>query len=199
MFKFLRLLHIYASMAVVVALLFYALTGITLNHPEWHSTAGQRSQMAELQLPAELQALSFGDDKLQQAAAAAKIADWLRVNQQVQGAVFNFTYDGDEQLLELDFKRPAGFANAQVELATGTVHFNREYAGFLALLNDLHKGRYAGSSWRWFSDAVAVACVLFALSGFYLLWRQPSRRWQGVTTAGVGVLVLLLAYALALH
>jgi len=199
MFKFLRLLHIYASMAVVVALLFYAVTGITLNHPDWQSPVGQQSQALELQLPAELRALDFSDDQLQNAAAALQIADWLRATQQVQGAVFNFNVDGDEQLLELDFKRPAGFTNAEIELATGIVHFNSEDAGFLALLNDLHKGRYAGTSWRWFSDAVAIACVFFALSGFYLLWRQNSRRLHGVATAGVGVLVLLLAYALALH
>lgn len=199
MFKFLRVLHIYASMAVVVALLFYAITGITLNHPEWQTNIGQQSQALELQLPDALRSLHFGEDKLQNAAAASQIADWLRATQQVQGAVFNFNYDGDEQLLELDFKRPAGFANAEIELATGAVHFSSEYAGVLALLNDLHKGRYAGASWRWFSDAVATACVLFAISGFYLLWRQNSRRWHGVATAGVGVLVLLLAYALALH
>jgi hypothetical protein len=199
MFKFLRLLHIYASMAVVVALLFYAVTGITLNHPEWQSTAGQQSQSLQLQLPAELQALNFGEDQLQNAAAAAQIADWLRATQQVKGAVFNFNYDGEAQLLELDFKRPAGFSNAEIALTTGTVQFNSEYAGVLALLNDLHKGRYAGTSWRWFSDAIAIACVLFAMSGFYLLWRQNSRRWHGVATAVVGFLVLLLAYALALH
>lgn len=199
MFKFLRLLHIYASMAVVVALVFYAITGITLNHPEWQSSVGQQSQAIALQLPVALQTLSFGDDALHNAAAASQIADWLRESQQVQGAVFNFNYDNDGQVLELDFKRPAGFATAEIAIATGTVQLTTEYAGFLALLNDLHKGRYAGTSWRWFSDAVAAACLMFAISGFYLLWRQPSRRLHGVATAAVGVLVLLLAYALALH
>jgi uncharacterized protein len=194
-----RLVHIYSSMLVVVLLLFFALTGITLNHPEWQSTQGVSSSRLQLQLPAELQSLAWSDDALQQATQASKIADWLRQHHQVEGAVFNFSYDADEQLLELDFKRPAGYSNAVIELAAGEVDLTTEYAGTLALLNDLHKGRYAGTSWKWLIDLTAVACVLFGLTGFYLLWRQPSRRRSGVNTAVLGVILMLLAYLAALH
>jgi len=32
-----RLIHIYVSMALLTLLLFFSVTGITLNHPEWFS------------------------------------------------------------------------------------------------------------------------------------------------------------------
>ncbi len=199
MVKFLRLLHIYVSMAVVIALMFYALTGITLNHPEWHSSWGEQRQEQAFELPEQLKALAFDEEKLQRAQTASQIADWLRDSQHIEGAVFNFDVDLNEQLLELDFKRPAGFTNVEIDLSQGTGLLSVEFNGWLALLNDLHKGRYVGASWRWFSDLVAIACLLFAISGFYLLWRQNSRRWHGVATAFVGVVALFLAYAFALH
>ncbi len=194
-----RLVHIYSSMLVLVLLLFFAVTGMTLNHPEWQSAIGASSSRQQLQLPDELKSLQWNEDELEQAGQANKIAGWLREHHQVQGAVFNFSYDPDEQLLELDFKRPAGYSTVVIELAAGQVELSTEYAGTLALLNDLHKGRYAGSSWKWLIDITAVACVLFGLTGFYLLWRQPSRRRSGINTAVFGVILMLLAYLAALH
>ena len=199
MSRVLRWLHIYISMTVLVVFVFFALTGITLNHPDWQLDAGKQSDSLQLQLPAALTDLEFSADQLQQAAQARQIADWLRAEHQVQGAVFAFSYDPDEQLLELDFKQPAGFANAQIALDSGAVELTHEFGGYLALLNDLHKGRYAGTAWKWLIDIVAVACLVFALSGFYLLWRQPARRWLGVQCALTGAGVMLLVYLAALH
>ena len=199
MSRFLRWLHIYVSMTVLVVFVFFALTGITLNHPDWQLQAGKHSDSRQLQLPAALAGLEFSADQLQQAAQAKQIADWLRAEHQVQGAVFAFSYDPDEQLLELDFKQPAGFANAQIALDSGAVELTAEFGGYLALLNDLHKGRYAGTAWKWLIDVVAVACLVFALSGFYLLWRQPARRWLGLQCALTGAGVMLLVYLAALH
>ncbi len=199
MSRVLRWLHIYVSMTVLVVFVFFALTGITLNHPDWQLDAGKQSDSRQLQLPAALTGLEFSADQLQQAEQAKQIADWLRAEHQIQGAVFAFSYDPDEQLLELDFKQPAGFANAQIALDSGVVELTAEFGGYLALLNDLHKGRYAGTSWKWLIDVVAVACLVFALSGFYLLWRQPARRWLGVQCALTGAGVMLLVYLAALH
>ncbi len=197
--KFIRLLHIYSSMLVLVLLLFFAATGITLNHPDWQSSAGAESKMLQLQLPEQLKQLQWTEDQLQQAIQAEKVALWLRTEHQVQGAVFNFSVEPEEQLLELDFKRPAGYSAVLIELDTGRVELSTEYAGTLALLNDLHKGRYAGKSWKWLIDVTAVACLLFGISGFYLLWRQPFRRKAGVNTTLFGLLLLLVAYLAALH
>ncbi|MFC0050499.1 PepSY-associated TM helix domain-containing protein [Rheinheimera tilapiae] len=199
MSRVLRWLHIYVSMTVLVVFVFFALTGITLNHPDWQLDAGKQSDSRQLQLPAALTGLEFSADQLQQAEQAKQIADWLRAEHQIQGAVFAFSYDPDEQLLELDFKQPAGFANAQIALDSGVVELTAEFGGYLALLNDLHKGRYAGTAWKWLIDVVAIACLVFALSGFYLLWRQPARRWLGVQCALTGAGVMLLVYLAALH
>ena len=44
-----------------------------------------------------------------------------------------------------------------------------EYWTGIAWLNDLHKGRHTGEAWSWFIDIFAVACLVFAGTGLFLL------------------------------
>ena len=43
-----RLIHVYVSMALLTLLLFFSVTGITLNHPEWFSS--HQAQVLESEL-----------------------------------------------------------------------------------------------------------------------------------------------------
>ncbi len=42
-----RWLHIYLSMFGLAAVLFFSVTGLTLNHPDWFPTVGERTIEAE--------------------------------------------------------------------------------------------------------------------------------------------------------
>ncbi len=195
--RWMRWLHTYSAMLVLLLLLFFAITGITLNHPEISSSLGKTSQQLQLELPEQLpDLLNLPED--QQQAAMALYVDWLKQEHQLQGG-YNLNFSPEDELLEIDFKRPAGYAAVVIDLAERTLELDAEFGGYLALANDLHKGRYAGSSWKWLIDITAVFCVLFALSGFYLLWRQPNRRDFGNATAIAGVVLALLAYIASFH
>lgn len=41
--------------------------------------------------------------------------------------------------------------------------------GWVARLNDLHKGRHSGEAWKWLIDASALLMLVFILSGVALL------------------------------
>ena len=43
--KYARWLHIYVSMTAFAVVFFFALTGITLNHPDWASGAERTTQL----------------------------------------------------------------------------------------------------------------------------------------------------------
>ena len=101
--------------------------------------------------------------------------------------------------LVLDFKRPAGYASVVVDFAANTAELELEFNGYLALLNDLHKGRNAGLSWLLLIDLTAVACIIFALTGFYLMLKQASRRSVGNILAMLGIFISMFAYILSLH
>lgn len=195
--RWMRWLHTYSAMLVLLLLLFFAITGITLNHPELSSSMGKTSQQLQLELPEQLPDLLTVPEDQQQAAIALYV-DWLKQEQQLQGG-YTLSFSPEDELLEIDFKRPAGYAAVVIDLAGRTAELDAEFGGYLALANDLHKGRYAGNSWKWLIDITAVFCLLFALSGFYLLWRQPNRRDFGNATAVAGVVLALLAYIASFH
>lgn len=198
--KFMRLLHSYSSMLVLVLLLFFAITGITLNHPDLlYSTAGKSSRQQVLTLPETLQYSDLPQSDSEQAAVASQFRDWLSREHQVKASVFSYQFDTDDSLLELDFKRPAGYASVVVDFAANTAELELEFNGYLALLNDLHKGRNAGLSWLLLIDLTAVACIIFALTGFYLMLKQATRRSVGNSLAMLGIFISLFAYILSLH
>lgn len=197
--KNIRLIHIYSSMAVLLALLFFSLTGVTLNHGDWGSDAGKHYRELEKRLPDGQfpTALPAGSD--QRRALTAQLRQWLEQAYGMPGGELTQTFDESEQRIELDIKRPGGYALADINLAEQQFYLVDDFAGYLSLANDLHKGRHAGGSWRWLIDVVAVICVLFALSGFYLLWRQLSRRNAGLLTTLFGGLLMVLAFLLSSH
>jgi hypothetical protein len=198
--KLMRVIHSYSSMLVLVLLLFFAITGITLNHPDLlYSKAGQLSSQQVLSLPEQLRYSSLPESKPQQAQIAAQFRDWLSTEHQVKASVFSYLFEPDDMVLELDFKRPAGYATAIVDFSANTAELELEFNGYLALLNDLHKGRNAGTSWIVLIDVTAVACIIFALTGFWLILKQPSRRSMGNSLAMLGIFIGLFAYILSLH
>ncbi|MDP5134433.1 PepSY-associated TM helix domain-containing protein [Rheinheimera baltica] len=198
--KLVRALHSYSSMLVLVLLLFFAITGLTLNHPDvLHSKAGYVSERVILPLPEYLQLSLIPQSEEAQAELAHQFRQWLSTEDHVKASTYKYQFDIAEQLLELDFKRPGGYANVVVDFAAGQADVDKEFSGYLTLLNELHKGRNAGASWIFLIDATALACIVFALTGFYLLLKQPSRRPIGNSLAMLGVFLALFAYILSLH
>ena len=198
--KLMRLIHSYSSMLVLVLLLFFAITGITLNHPELiYSAAGKQSVQRSITLPAALQLAELPHNAAEQAQIAEQFRNWLSDEHQVKASVFSYLFEPDDMLLELDFKRPAGYATAIIDFSTHTAELELEFNGYLALLNDLHKGRNAGTSWIVLIDITALACIIFSLTGFWLILKQPSRRSIGNSLAMLGIFISLFAYILSLH
>jgi hypothetical protein len=183
-------------MWVLLLLLFFSITGITLNHPDWQSKWGARQQLQQLPLPEPLQHWPLAT---QQQEYATTLVDWLKRTQGVAGISWQARFDSDEQTLELGFKRPAGFAVALVDFATAEIELEQQFNGYLALANDLHKGRDSGALWQALIDITAIACLLFALTGFYLLLKMPSKKQLGNALAVLGGVMAVLAYLLAFH
>ena len=58
--------------------------------------------------------------------------------------------------------------------------------GWIAYLNDLHKGRHTGAAWSWFLDVFAVAAIVFCVSGLLLLQLHSKRRPATWPVVGLG-------------
>jgi hypothetical protein len=110
----------------------------------------------------------------------------------VSGALSDFRVD-DAQCT-VSFKGPAYTADIFVDRATGGYDLTETRMGFVALLNDLHKGRDSGRAWGWVIDVSAVLMMLVSLSGLVLVFYLQKRLVPGLITLGVGAAVCYLAY-----
>ena len=66
--------------------------------------------------------------------------------------------------------------------------------GFIAVINDLHKGRDSGKVWSGLIDASAILLTLVSLTGLLLLFFVYKRRTSGLILATAGTIVCYLIY-----
>ena len=66
--------------------------------------------------------------------------------------------------------------------------------GWVAVLNDLHKGRDSGRGWSVVIDVSAVLLTLVSLTGLLLLFFVYKRRVSGLILAAAGGVVCWLAW-----
>jgi hypothetical protein len=194
---FVRWIHTYLSMFGLAALLFFSLTGITLNHPRLFFDGVATSVDASGRLDA---AWVRGDDTASGPRAAIgklEVVEHLRAAHGLRGALASFTTDEDECVVT--FKGPGYSADAFIRRADGSYRVTEERRGLFAVLNDLHKGRDTGPIWSAVVDISATLTALAAATGLLLLFYIKRRRLLGLLTAIVGAALLMAAYLLGVR
>jgi hypothetical protein len=187
--KLARWLHIYGSMASLTLVLFFAVTGITLNHQDWFASEQVTLDHHGAMNPAWLRAAGpDGVDKLQ-------VVEALRAAGVVRGALADFRIDDDQ--CELAFKTVGYEASAVVDRRTGSFEVTESRMGFAAVINDLHKGRDAGPVWKATIDLAAGLLVFISLTGLVLLYFVHRHRTAGFILVGAGALISYAIYAAA--
>lgn len=181
-----RWLHIYLSMFSFAALLFFAVTGITLNHTSWIE-GQQRVEQVAGQLTLDWVAGSATIDKLQ-------IVEYLRNTHGIKARVNDFLMDDSE--CSVSFKGPGYAADAFVDRTTGSYELTVTKSGAVAIINDLHKGRDTGSAWVWLIDISAVLMILVSLSGFLMIFFLKNKRLNGLLLTALGVIIIVVIYYL---
>ena len=180
-----RWLHIYLSMLSFAALMFFAFTGITLNHPTWFGAAEQSMRDEAGQLSTEM--LGPDVDRL-------LVAEQLRNSHHLRGQVTEFVIDEFECMLV--YKGPGYSADVFVDRESGSYTLTEISSGPMAIMNDLHKGRDSGKQWAWVIDLSAGVMMLMSVAGFGLLFYLKKRRVSGVLTAVIGTIAFIAAWAI---
>ncbi|RXK60427.1 peptidase [Lacibacter luteus] len=183
-----RWLHIYLSMVSFVIVLFFSVTGLTLNHADYFA--------GELKTTTEKGKLNVAwvnaSDTLR--IAKLEVVEYLRKTNNVKGELSEFRIDDAE--CSLSFKGPGYGADVFIDRSTGEYELSLMRAGAVAVLNDLHKGRDSGKAWAWVIDASAVLMTLVSLTGLILILYIKRKRVSGLTWAVIGLLLCWLVYAL---
>lgn len=189
-FAICRWLHIYVAMTFLTLLLFFCITGITLNHTSWFDSEDS-NQIYTFALPAavlqDLQASDTPDVTSTRAFIESKtnLSDPRSVDIDVEAGEISF-----------DYPLPAGYAFITVFSETGEVEVEHKKGSLVMLLNDLHKGRHTGVGWSWVIDISAVAITLFSLTGLVILLQLSKKRNMGLIVGIIGLVLPVAAYFL---
>jgi hypothetical protein len=174
----------------------FAFTGITLNHAA-DMVAHPVIHDARATLPAPLQSELTAIQQARRRALPPRVAGWLDQQFGTDTAQVAAEWSPDEVYFTL--KGPGIDAWIRIDRGNGAVEYQRTQRGWIAVLNDLHKGRDTGAWWRWFIDLFAAACVLFSLTGFALLWLKAPGRRSTWPLLGIGVIIPLVIVLFLLH
>ena len=188
--------HWMSSAISLVGLMLFAITGFTLNHAG-EIEGSPRSVEATAQLPAPLLAKVKPDDapdakKPLPADVAKFVGDAVKMKADGEAE-----WRADE--IYLGMPRPGGDVWISIDRETGAVTSENSSRGWIAYLNDLHKGRNAGTVWKWFIDVFVFACVVFSLTGLVLLQMHSRHRKSTWPLVGLGLLIPALIAIFLIH
>lgn len=191
--------HWISAAACLVGMLLFSATGITLNHAAQIDTDPQVTRQT-LQLPPALQqqlAASAPASERQPAPLHAELAGWLSSQLAVEVEGRDAEWSPDEVYVSMP--RPGGDAWLRIARETGAVEYERTDRGWVSYLNDLHKGRHTGVAWSWFIDVFAVACLVFSVTGLFILKLHAANRPTTWPLLALGLVVPLLLALLFIH
>ena len=187
--------HWVSAALSLMAMLLFAITGITLNHAASipaHPTVTDRKAM----LPAPLRPL-LAKPVAADAPLPAPVAGAVKAAVGLDPAGRPGEWSDGEVYVALP--RPGGDAWVSIDRASGRISSEVTDQGWISYLNDLHKGRHAGPVWFWFIDLFAVACILFTLTGLLLLWLHSRHRPSTWPLVGLGLAIPAILAILFIH
>ncbi len=195
-----RRLHIYVSMALLLVVLFFSLTGITLNRPHLYVSDSPNVDRNILSIPDRFFVLEQGKFSVDK----TPLLNYLATEGKLSGKpsamqMFSEVEEGElvEGELSLDYKGPGYNSTVFIDMVTQEAEIEITHYGAIAVLNDLHKGRNSGEVWAWFIDISALLMVFFVLTGVCLLVPKKKSFSLGLKWTAFGSMVTLLIYLFA--
>ncbi|MDM4769281.1 PepSY-associated TM helix domain-containing protein [Solimonas sp. SE-A11] len=195
--KHLHQWHWISSALCLIGMILFAATGITLNHAsQIKAKVEVVTQTAQLPEPlrAETAAAAQAGTK---GALPPVLAAWLQESLSVEASQRDPEWNDGEIYLSLP--RPGGDAWVSFDLESGEVEYEQTDRGWISYFNDLHKGRNAGVAWGWFIDLFAVACLIFCITGLFLLQIHAGNRPATWPIVGLGLVIPLVLAILFIH
>ncbi|SMP75364.1 hypothetical protein SAMN06296065_10845 [Novosphingobium panipatense] len=188
--------HWVSAAVSLIGMLLFSVTGITLNHaasigaePVVTQNEGRLPQSLLARLPAAGGSTAPLPPEVAEAVAQAvhldptgRAADW----------------SGEDEVY-VAMPGPGRDAWVSIDRTTGDVQSESTDRGWISYLNDLHKGRNTGGAWSWFIDIFAGACLLFTITGLFLLQLHARHRPTTWPLVGLSLLVPLLLALFFIH
>ena len=181
-----RYVHGWLSAFAFLTLLFFSVTGLLLNHPEWFEPA-KTEETTQLILPE-----SVLKSIKQQENPSDTILNYVRQQQNVVGRYQSSEVMDNEVMIRLE--SPAGATDIWVMTDTGEMEITQKPASTVSMLNDLHRGKNSGLAWSWLIDISAIIVIALSLVGYILFLSIKTRLVTHLvlTAASLALIILLI-------
>ena len=184
-----RTIHVYLSIALIIVLVFFSITGITLNHAEL-MVAEPQTEVRTLDnlpvLPLDDNGMIFDSPEL-----AAYVRDEFGIRLEFADLTIA------EPFVTIEYDGPGYQALVEIDQELGEIYAESTDYGLVAVLNDLHKGRYTHIVWNALIDISGIILVIFSLAGFVLLLPNKFRFRKVLKYSVVGIVISVAAYFIA--
>jgi uncharacterized protein len=181
-----RYVHGWLSAFAFIVLVFFSLTGLFLNHPEWFEPA-KDEHTVKIELPENvLQSLQ------KQENPSNDLMAYIRQKESIVGRYQSSEVLDGEVMIRLE--SPAGSTDIWALMDTGEVEITQKPATAVSMISDLHRGKNAGTAWSWLIDISAIIILALSLAGYILFLSIKSRLVQHLllTAASLAVLIALI-------
>lgn len=189
--------HWLSAALSLTGLLLFAITGLTLNNAAWIKATPQTVSKT-LTLPneqlASLTSLAGAEKKR---PLPDPTEHWL--NDQLGIQIDSRPAEFSPREIYLSLPEPGADAWLAIDMVTGELEYERSRRGWVAYFNDLHKGRHTGVVWSWFIDIFALACLIFALTGLFLVKLHADNRPASWPIVGLGFVTPFIIMLLFIH
>ena len=182
-YRLCRVWHGYLSAAAFVWLLFFAITGILLNHPTWLRDDKPVTVSRQFRLqPDELASVTAKTEP------GPALVQAMRGKLGLKGQVDSSEVAG--QLLFVRMRGASGSSELQMDLHTGQGSAAIESFPIPTLFKELHRGEKAGPVWRAMIDIAGFALVATSMLGLmiYLSLRFRLRTAAFLVAGGLAVM-----------
>jgi uncharacterized protein len=163
-----RIWHGYLSAFAFAALLFFSVTGLLLNHPDWFTSETPPIEEVSFALaPKQL-------DEVRGSSTPAEVLARIAAERAtLYGEFKDGTVAGDDVFVRLQGVR--GSSDIRANLVDGSIVVASEQATTIAVMNALHRGETAGAAWRLSIDLVAVVMMVVALAGYAIFLSMSGK------------------------
>ena len=175
--------HGYLSAIAFVWLLFFAATGILLNHPAWLKQNVAPTEKSVILAPGELAAL-----KAAKTPAPAAV-DLLRGRMGLSGDITSSEVVGTQIFVRLRGAR--GASDLQLDLTSGKASASVERFAMGTMLEELHRGEQAGPVWRALIDVSGGLLIATSLIGLLIYFSMRLRLATALILMGVGLAAMV--------
>lgn len=178
------MLHGYLSAAAFLLLMFFAASGLLLNHPSWFGAERQDAEPI-------IVALDFASLQSAQSSETPERAfeELVRNATRVQGQLKDASISDSDAMLRFAGVKGGTDIFIDFELAEAEVETSK--ANLTSIIHDLHRGKDAGKVWKLMIDITAILILAMSVIGLILFFSLRFRLGNAMRIMGATLILLV--------